>query len=163
VRRLCPDCAREVEPTDQDRLLLSGWLSLPDVPFLEGRGCSNCLGTGYRGRTGVYEVLPIDRHLSPLIVSSATSLELMAAASQNGYQPLWFDGIEKVKKRVTTLRELARAVEQVDQAELDAMAVKSAAGAKGRPIAEGAKASRRGAAGRARSRKRRKPKAAATS
>ena len=112
VRRLCPECTADTRPTEEERDYLGPWLALPDLPFLEGPGCAKCLSTGYRGRTAVHEVLEISPHLRGLLSRGATSVELTDAARSEGYRTLWADGLLKVRERVTSLRELARVVDQ---------------------------------------------------
>ncbi len=112
VRRLCPECTADARPTEEEHDYLGPWLALPDLPFLEGPGCAKCLSTGYRGRTAVHEVLEISPHLRGLLSRSATSVELTDAARSEGYRTLWADGLLKVRERVTSLRELARVVDQ---------------------------------------------------
>jgi type IV pilus assembly protein PilB len=112
VRRICPDCVIEATPTEDERQYLGRWLDQPGIPFQEGAGCPNCLGSGYRGRTAVHEILPISPRVRALIATGATAAELGEAARVDGYRSLWADGIEKVGAGLTSLRELARVVGQ---------------------------------------------------
>ncbi len=110
VRRLCPECAAPAEPTDEERAYLGPWLEREGVPFVAGKGCPNCLGTGYRGRTGVHEVLALNPALREMIAAGSSTEDLTRVARAAGYSPMWHDGVAKVHQRVTTLRELARVV-----------------------------------------------------
>lgn len=112
ARRLCTECVRPVEPDEEDRILLGPWLEIPDIPFLEGTGCANCLGTGYRGRTGVHELLIVSPRLKQAINDGLNDLEIARMAREEGFTSLWEDGLIKVQKRITSLRELNRVVEQ---------------------------------------------------
>ncbi len=112
VRRICPDCVTDAVPTEDEREYLGRWLDEPGLPFREGAGCPNCLGSGYRGRTAVHEILHISPQVRALIATGANAVALGAAARLSGYRSLWADGIEKVKAGATSLRELARVVGQ---------------------------------------------------
>jgi type IV pilus assembly protein PilB len=112
VRRLCPDCTQGVEPSDDERGYLSRWLGQADLPFVEGLGCPNCHSTGYRGRTAIHEIFEISPHLRLLIAQGVNAQELAAAGRKEGYRTLWADGLGKVRARATSLRELARVVDQ---------------------------------------------------
>jgi type II secretory ATPase GspE/PulE/Tfp pilus assembly ATPase PilB-like protein len=112
LRRLCSDCVIDAAPTDDERQFLGRWLDQPGIPFREGAGCPTCLGTGYRGRTTVHEVLVISPRVRALIAKGATAAELAEAARLDDYRSMWADGIEKVRAGVTSLRELARVVGQ---------------------------------------------------
>ncbi len=112
VRRLCPDCTRDEEPTDEERSYLSRWLGRPDLPFADGAGCPNCHSTGYRGRTAIHEVFEVSARLRLLIARGANAQELTTAGHEEGYASLWADGLKKVRSRTTSLRELARVVDQ---------------------------------------------------
>jgi type IV pilus assembly protein PilB len=112
VRRLCPDCVADASPTADEREFLGRWLDEPGMPFRDGSGCPACLGSGYRGRTAVHEILAISPRVRGLIARGATAAELADAAREEGYRSLWADGLEKVRAGVTSLRELARVVGQ---------------------------------------------------
>ncbi len=111
VRRLCPACTREAEPTADEREFLGRWLEAEGVPFLDGTGCERCLGKGYLGRSGVYELLRIGPELRTRIAAGATDQQLAAEARSRDYRRMWWDALEKVRQRITSLREIARAVE----------------------------------------------------
>lgn len=112
VRRLCPHCAQDAEPGPEERELFAPWLA-QGVPFREGKGCQRCLGTGYRGRTGVHELMVVSPAVRKLVAAGADEQEIAARAGGEGYRRLWWDGLEKVREAVTSLRELARVVEPV--------------------------------------------------
>ena len=112
VRRLCPECTEATEPTAEERDFLGRWLGRPDLPFSEGTGCAKCLSTGYRGRVPVHEVLELSPHLRALIAKGATAADLAVAARGEGYRTLWADGLAKVRGGATSLRELARVIDQ---------------------------------------------------
>lgn len=109
VRRLCPECA-EPEP-DADALFARFQLVPPsgsEVRPSRPRGCAACLGTGYRGRVGVYELCVVDAALQTAIAAGGDSLRLEAIAKAAGFRTLLEDGVRKALRGVTTLEEVFR-------------------------------------------------------
>jgi type II secretory ATPase GspE/PulE/Tfp pilus assembly ATPase PilB-like protein len=78
-----------------------------------GGGCDYCSGTGYRGRIGIFEVLPVGADIRELIMQRATVKEIKDRAIALGMRTLREDGVEKVKRGVTTIDEVLR-VTQVE-------------------------------------------------
>ena len=78
-----------------------------------GSGCEFCSGTGYRGRVGIFEVLPVGDEIRDLIMRHATVKEIKDKAISLGMRTLRQDGIEKVRKGITTVDEVLR-VTQVE-------------------------------------------------
>ncbi len=113
VRRLCHSCKR---PRQIDRAFLEQ-IGFPMERLSEGTiyepaGCEECRGTGFRGRTGVYELIVISDAIRPLIVSRASSNEIKAAALKSGMHTLRDDGWNKVLAGVTTIEEVLRVTEE---------------------------------------------------
>ncbi|MBI5100293.1 MAG: Flp pilus assembly complex ATPase component TadA [Nitrospirae bacterium] len=109
VRRICRNC-REEQPVSSDFLKRFN----RDVDSIwVGRGCEQCSGTGYRGRMGIFEVLPITDEIRNLIMAHATVREIKEKAIQLGMRTLSEDGIQKVINGMTTLDEVLR-VTQVE-------------------------------------------------
>jgi type II secretory ATPase GspE/PulE/Tfp pilus assembly ATPase PilB-like protein len=113
VRRLCPDCAKEV-PVNRARLLPAleslgmGEPELKQVTSLrEPVGCRRCRNTGYRGRVGVFEIFH-PKPLHDLIITRVSNRELTDRAIANGMRPLARAGWEKVVAGLTTIDELVR-------------------------------------------------------
>ncbi|HEX2780488.1 MAG TPA: GspE/PulE family protein [Gemmatimonadaceae bacterium] len=105
VRTVCDECREEVElarPAIAD--------SAGDWPRREsrGRGCDACLGTGYRGRTGIYELLVLDDELRAEVMRRRGAGELRRLAISHGMRPLLEDGLRQVRAGVTTLEEVLR-------------------------------------------------------
>ena len=86
----------------------------PENPIYEAVGCDECRGTGYRGRSGIFEILPITDEIRPLIVANATASSIKQAALANGMKTLRQDGWEKVLSGVTTVDEILRVTEEVE-------------------------------------------------
>ena len=77
-------------------------------PYYKGKGCGECNGTGYHGRTGIYEVMPISAHLRRMILEGASSAELEEQAVKEGMMTLHDAAIQKCQLGVTTLEEVLR-------------------------------------------------------
>ena len=108
VRRICPDCKVEYEPTPEMKRVLGGLIE--GHTFYRGEGCSHCHGVGYRGRVGLYELLVVDEELQTSIGRGEPIAELRRAARARGFRALIEDGLEKARMGITTLDELLRAV-----------------------------------------------------
>jgi type IV pilus assembly protein PilB len=78
------------------------------VKIFKGRGCNACNNTGYKGRTGLYEVLEIDDEIRELILVGASAVELKKKGMERGMLTLRRSGLIKIKDGVTTLEEVAR-------------------------------------------------------
>ncbi len=113
LRRACPYCLEEVTPTREEADLLAPWLKM-GIPFLEGRGCDRCGGVGYKGRTGVHELLTVGEKARSLITAGAPEADILRACRVGGYRRMWWDGLGKVLEGTTTLREVSRSL-QVDE------------------------------------------------
>lgn len=108
VRKICPHCRlseRMPEPLKQ-RLGIQD----PNVSIYRGKGCRDCRHTGYRGRTGVYELLPMSEPVRTAIQERRNATEIRRVAMQNGMTALREDALRKVLSGVTTLEEVLRAV-----------------------------------------------------
>jgi len=112
VRRVCPQCKKTFHLADDERLLLARELDLPPdelaPTYTRGMGCKECAGSGYRGRLGIYEFLPVDEVIQREIVRGSDRNEIFRAAMQNGMISLRMDGMDKVKNGVTTYEEVLR-------------------------------------------------------
>ena len=111
ARRICSNCKEEYEPP-RETLLRFGFdpLKHPDQKFYRGRGCDVCKQTGYKGRTGIYELMQINEELQELIVRRAPVTEVKEAARANGMMTLQEDGFRKCKDGHTTVEEVMRVV-----------------------------------------------------
>jgi len=81
--------------------------------MFEPQGCEACDGTGYHGRLGIYEVLPISPRIRDMIQARATASAVEAAALQEGMTSLFDDGLRKVAQGRTTLSEVLRATREL--------------------------------------------------
>jgi general secretion pathway protein E len=105
VRTICPFCKEIYRP---DKATLKE-LGLPeDQMFYRGKGCKKCMDTGYRGRTGIFELLVLDNEIRDLVKASADSVTIKQAGMRKGMTTLFEDGLKKVQSGVTTLDEVMR-------------------------------------------------------
>ncbi|GAA6487467.1 GspE/PulE family protein [Gordonibacter urolithinfaciens] len=110
VRLVCPHCREEYAP-DPEELEALGMRYDPAVKFFRGTGCPMCFGTGYRGRTGVFEILVLDRALRARITGGATREELQMAIEQSGsYRTMADSCRELVLNGVTTVEEARKTI-----------------------------------------------------
>jgi type II secretion system protein E len=110
VRRICPHCAEEyAAPAEIVREFGERLATLR-----RGRGCDSCMGTGYRGRISIFELLIVNDGIRDLIMREATAREIMQRAVSEGMRTLRDDGLRKVLQGITTIEEVFR----VTQAEV---------------------------------------------
>jgi general secretion pathway protein E len=108
VRTLCPDCREPVAATPAERALLAR-MGVPSLATLYApRGCASCRDTGYRGRTGIYELMIADEALRRRIHDRASEASLREAAHAGGMTGLRVDGARWLADGTTSLAELVR-------------------------------------------------------
>jgi type IV pilus assembly protein PilB len=109
VRRICSNCKEEVEVPPQV-LLDAGYAEdeLKTTKIYHGKGCSICNKGGYKGRTGLYEVMEINDELRELILVGASALELKKKAVEQGMLTLRRSGLVKIAAGLTTMDEVLR-------------------------------------------------------
>ncbi len=109
VRRICKDCAEPVEMPPQ-ALIDEGYTpeEAKTVTIMKGKGCATCNKTGYKGRTGLYEVMEVDDEIRELVLVGASAVELKKKAIERGMITLRRSGLMKVALGFTTLEEVAR-------------------------------------------------------
>jgi len=109
VRKICSQCKTEYEPTEE--MLMELDLRPEDVgdkTFYYGKGCNNCNRTGYRGRTGIYEIMTFNDELRDLVMNHASTAVLREAARREGMKTLRENGLNTIFDGVTTLDEVSR-------------------------------------------------------
>ena len=113
VRRLCPDCRTAASP-GMDFLQEVGFPvdQLVSGTIYETSKCESCRGTGFRGRSGIFEILPVTEAIQSLIVGRHSAGEIKTEALKEGMRTLRDDGWEKVLAGVTTIEEVLRATEE---------------------------------------------------
>jgi type II secretory ATPase GspE/PulE/Tfp pilus assembly ATPase PilB-like protein len=110
VRRLCPKCARR-QPiqTDVLKLFQDKGIAAP-TETAHPAGCDSCYNSGYRGRSGVYEVIQIDRAIAGLIFSGALNEDIQDAAVRAGTHLMFEQALKKVAQHETSLEEISRVI-----------------------------------------------------
>ncbi len=111
VRRLCPHCKQETAINEQEweHLTFDYMMDMPTTMF-KAVGCEVCRHTGYKGRVGIYEFMPVSLELKSLISAHGTLNDLRTQAKKEGIEPLRIVGARKVIEGVTTLEEVLRVV-----------------------------------------------------
>jgi type IV pilus assembly protein PilB len=109
VRRICSNCKTELEVPEQ-ALIDAGYSpeEVKTVKIYHGKGCTTCNKGGYKGRTGLYEVMEINDELRELILVGASALELKKKAIEQGMITLRRSGLIKVSLGMTTMEEVLR-------------------------------------------------------
>ena len=105
VRRICENCKTE-DKVPPEALADVGLP--PDTKVYKGRGCERCNGTGYSGRQGLYEVMPITPEIREMILDRCSAAELQKNAVEQGMLTLRQDGLIKIQKGITTIEEVLR-------------------------------------------------------
>jgi general secretion pathway protein E len=108
VRVVCKDCRISVERPIVERQAYAAETGEDRSRFIYGSGCTMCAQTGYRGRTGVFELLPMTDKIKDLFLDEAPRSRIWAQAAQEGIAPISADGMEKVQKGITTPYEVMR-------------------------------------------------------
>ncbi len=113
VRKVCPKCQEPVTPPDEVLREVEAVMgTLEGANFVKGRGCSECNMTGYRGRTGIFELLVVSENIRRMILQRATSYEIREMARQEGMKLLREDGWVKAYRGITTVEEVIRVTQQ---------------------------------------------------
>lgn len=109
VRTICPHCKVKAKPTERNTEL-SGISKDDELRLFKGKGCGFCDDSGYLGRTGIFEVMFIDKEIHRLILKGTSFTEIEEKAKNNGMETLQEVAIKKALEGVTTLEEAIRVV-----------------------------------------------------
>jgi type IV pilus assembly protein PilB len=112
VRTICPHCKTKEELPQAALDVLGLDLTTDGGQFYTGQGCEECGGTGYAGRIGIYEYLPINNRIREIILSNPNSAAIKSAAQRQGMSTLREQVIAKGLKGTTTYREILRVTQQ---------------------------------------------------
>ena len=113
LRTICVKCKEPYSPPKDAIKRLGMNLEIIDkseVTFFRGKGCDHCKGTGYKGRIGVYELMPVNDKVRELILARASSYAIREAAVEAGMRTLKDDAMEKILLGMTTLEESLRVI-----------------------------------------------------
>ena len=110
IRLLCPHCKEEYEAREEDMVKIGEILrDLPSsLSLYRNKGCERCGYTGYRGRQGIFEILPVNEVVKSAIVAGKDAGHIARIASDFDYRPLVHNGFGKVIEGITTLSEVLR-------------------------------------------------------
>ena len=109
VRKICPECATSYRIGGPEASFLG--VEKGEVEVKRGRGCARCLGSGYHGRTGVFEMLEVTPDIRDLVLQRASEVEIARKALEQGMVPLRSGGLEKVTAGITTVAEVSRVLD----------------------------------------------------
>ena len=119
VRSLCPDCKEEYFPThDEAREVAADEETIQKLmktPIYRAKGCNKCDFTGYKGRLGVYEIMPMTKEIKKLIAQGAHDLEIEEAAVENGMTTLNKSCLQHIINGETTIDEFVRVLGIVNE------------------------------------------------
>lgn len=107
VRKICTKCREEYTPS-LSLLEQVGWSGKKDLKLHKGRGCKECKHTGYKGRTGLFELVVVNEKIRGLIMGKTPSTAIAEAARKSGMKSLREDGLDKILAGITTIEEVLR-------------------------------------------------------
>ena len=110
MRRVCPHCAAPFTPKPE-QIAFWGLDDYPEPKFQVGTGCALCMGTGYKGRVGIFEVLIIDDEVQEMIIRQVSSAEIAASQQRQGKLRMLKDvAAQRIAEGLTTFEEATRTV-----------------------------------------------------
>ncbi|HEY8567766.1 GspE/PulE family protein, partial [Microbulbifer sp.] len=109
VRTLCPNCKRKAEISDEDwQALVKPWRAPKPEAVYQPEGCLDCRNTGYRGRQGIYEILPFSEGIQALVTHDCDLQLVRRQGMREGMSSLRLSGAKKVAAGITTVQEVLR-------------------------------------------------------
>ncbi|MFM2091777.1 MAG: Flp pilus assembly complex ATPase component TadA, partial [Planctomycetota bacterium] len=109
VRTICLRCKTPYEPSEEELMQLG--IRSRDVAnqrFYYGKGCDHCKGTGYKGRTAVFEMMDVNDHIRELMLAKASAAQVRIAAQKAGMRTLREAGVLKIYAGLTTIEEIVK-------------------------------------------------------
>jgi general secretion pathway protein E len=110
VRRICPNCRAPYKLSAEEREAFSQGLKQGVTSLFRGTGCNLCAGTGYRGRTGIFELLVMSESIRKVLRGQVGTAEIKAQAIAEGMATMKQDGMLKAKEGITSISEVQRSV-----------------------------------------------------
>ena len=116
LRTLCPHCKQAVDVTADSEIaiqwqeLVQPWRAPVPAQVYKAQGCEHCRHTGYQGRVGLYEIMPLSNELKKLVAADVNLDALKQQAYREGVQPLRLSGAKRISEGVTTIEEVMRVV-----------------------------------------------------
>ncbi len=109
VRMICPHCKEQYIPSGQELAKLGPEFPVNEnMEFWRGRGCARCHHTGYKGRSGIFELLLMTKEMKKLVLATSDANQIKQTAIENGMITLRQDGAMKVLQGITTIEEVYR-------------------------------------------------------
>jgi len=110
VRRICTHCRAPYQPSVEEQIAYEEEMKQQPPTFYSGAGCNFCANTGYRGRTGLFELMIMSEEIRRMLVSNASASDIKAQALRDGMVTMKRDGMLKVKGGITSVSEVLRSV-----------------------------------------------------
>lgn len=116
LRTLCPHCKQAVDVSADSEIaiqwqeLVQPWRAPVPAQIYMAQGCEHCRHTGYQGRVGLYEIMPLSNELKKLVAADANLDTLKQQAYREGVQPLRLSGAKRISEGLTTIEEVMRVV-----------------------------------------------------
>ncbi len=118
VRKTCENCRMSATYGEEEIKAMvpnyTAYFQKFPATFYRGKGCDLCGGSGYKGRTAIFEFIPITKEIQDLIVKEPSSKQIIEASRGQGNHSLFEDGFKKVQQGITTLEELLRVASPYD-------------------------------------------------
>ena len=112
MRRICPLCKSPIELSAEDRMGLPFAGPQEELTLFRGTGCAHCKNTGYQGRVGIFELLPMSQKVRREIITGLNLDNIIRLAKEEGLKSLREAAWEKVKAGTSTLQELWRVTQE---------------------------------------------------
>ena len=116
LRTLCPHCKQALDVSADSEIaiqwqeLVQPWRAPVPAQVYKAQGCEHCRHTGYQGRVGLYEIMPLSSELKKLVAADANLDTLKQQAYREGVQPLRLSGAKRISEGLTTIEEVMRVV-----------------------------------------------------
>jgi len=114
IRNICPDCKESYTPSPHEMKFMKETEIPANAKFFKGKGCPLCHYTGYKGRSGLFELFVITEEIRNMIVERQSIEQIREAALKSGMKTLYQDGITKICAGLTTVQEVMRATTQLN-------------------------------------------------
>ena len=108
IRKICPNCREEYQLTSDELEMVGAPMESSDLKLFRGRGCSNCMNTGHKGRVAICEIVTISPTLRDMIFQKSSILKMREEAANYGFQAIRQDAVRKALTGVTSLQEVVR-------------------------------------------------------
>lgn len=114
IKRVCPQCKFQTKPAPEIVKIIKKSIpvEIENISLIKGKGCLNCFQTGYKGRTGIFEIMTLTDTIKKLILNNANVDRIRNEAKKEGLRTLREDGMDKVIKGITTVEEVLRVTQE---------------------------------------------------